>query len=137
MPYYAGGFFHDPKTESVLLHERDEKAPVNPNKWGFFGGLSEPEDKTPTDTFIREIKEELGLDLQPQDVRPFRDYLNVERNVHRHVFYVETDVPIASLTLGEGKGMAWIPLDRVFDYDLTDKTITDLRAFIAQQENRP
>jgi len=51
-------------TKYVLLHKRDDKAKVNPNQWAFFGGLSE-RNETPKQTFVRELKEELNLDINP------------------------------------------------------------------------
>ncbi len=80
MTYYACGFFYDPLSKKVLLHLRDEKAPVNPSKWALFGGMSESEDRDPIGTFIREIREELGVKLDRSEVNCLRDYSDQEKN---------------------------------------------------------
>jgi hypothetical protein len=36
------------------------------------------------------------------------------------------------MMLGEGADFDWIPLDKAFDYDLTEKTERDLKTFIAK-----
>lgn len=127
--FFAGGFLYNPKTKEVLLHKRDEKTDVNPNKWGFFGGSSEG-DETPVQTFIREMKEELGITLAESEIIPLCDYENIKRNTHRYVFYVVSEKKKSEMVLGEGADFDWILLDRVFEYDLTDKTIVDLNTFI-------
>ncbi len=126
--FFAGGFLYNQKSQSVLLHKRDGNTTVNPHKWGFFGGLSEG-DETPIETFAREMKEELDIDLVPGEIVPLCDYLNEERNIWRYVFLVESDRDKSTMRLGEGADFDWIPLSRVFGFDLTDKTAADLRLF--------
>jgi len=79
--YYSGGFLYNPKAKSVLLHKRDKNTKDNPDKWAFFGGLSEP-GEMPRGTFIREIKEELGIDVSDDKVVPLCDYFNEERGTY-------------------------------------------------------
>ena len=127
--FYAGGFLYDPATRSVLLHKRDGKVKVNPNQWAFFGGLSE-ENETPKQTFIRELKEELGIEIPKSKIKPLCDYFNEELQTYRYVFFVESNLDKSRMRLNEGEGFDWIPLDKVFDYDLTEKTASDLKTFL-------
>src|SRR3989344_2009275 len=76
--FYAGGFLYDPATRRVLLQKRDHNTDVNPGKWGFFGGTSE-RDETPLDCFLRELKEELDIDVPENTVTPLTDYRNIKR----------------------------------------------------------
>ncbi|MEK7583733.1 MAG: NUDIX domain-containing protein [Patescibacteria group bacterium] len=131
--FYAGGFLYDPTTRRILLQKRDHKTDVNPGKWGFFGGTREG-DETPLGCFLRELKEELNIDVAEGSVTPLRQYLNTERSTHRYVYYIETDMPKSEMRLGEGEDFDWISLDTVFALDLTSKTITDLRFFITTQK---
>jgi 8-oxo-dGTP pyrophosphatase MutT (NUDIX family) len=132
--FYAGGFFYNKKKQEVLLHKRDDKTIWNPNKWGFFGGLSEDVDHgKPLQTFIREIKEELAVTLSPEEVTPLCNYVTGIEEAEprwRHVFYVVSDKPKSEMVLGEGADFDWIPLDKVFEYDLSHGTVKDLNTFL-------
>jgi ADP-ribose pyrophosphatase YjhB (NUDIX family) len=126
--FYAGAFLYNPKTDEVLLHHRDDKTIYNPNKWTCFGGTSE-EGETPIQTVIREVKEELDLDLALGDLKSLCDYFNDQRGNHRYVYYVISEVSKSDMKLGEGQGFDWIPMDNVFSYDLTEKTKNELEMF--------
>ena len=71
----VGGFLYNHTTRCVLLHHRDGNTIHNPNRWAFFTGLNEP-DETPVNAFIRELREELGVELARKDVIPLCDYFN-------------------------------------------------------------
>jgi mutator protein MutT len=126
--FWAGGFLYNPKTKSILLHQRDGNTNFNPNMWAFFGGLAEGTE-TPEQCFVREIKEELDLNVAPEDLISVCDYLNEEFDTYRYVFFVQSEIRKDELTLGEGAGFDWVSLDRLDQYDLTDKTIKDLEIF--------
>lgn len=127
--YYAGGFLYNPKTRAVLLHKRDLNTKVNPNKWAFFGGLNEGQE-TPQQTFAREINEELNIKISEDKIVPLCNYFNEELQTHRYVFYIESDLDKSQMNLTEGEDFDWIPLDKVFEYNLTDKTVKDLKLFL-------
>lgn len=129
--FYAGGFLYNPETGSVLLHKRDAQAKVNPNSWAFFGGLNEG-NETPMQTFRREIQEELNLKVAETECIALTNYFNEALKTHRYVFYVISDVHKSDLVLGEGEGFDWIPLENVFGYVLTEKTVRDLKTFLDQ-----
>lgn len=131
--FYSGGFLYNLKTESVLLHKRDSSAKVNPNQWAFFGGLNKG-DETPKQTFVREIREELNIEIPEDKIKPLCDYFNEELQTYRYVFFIESDLEKSQMRLAEGKGFDWISLDKVFDYDLTEKTVRDLKLFLRTQK---
>lgn len=128
--FYSGGYLYNPKTQCVLLHLRDGNTKINPHQWAFFGGASEGEE-TPAETFIREIKEELGVDILPHEIKPLRDYVNDEFGIYRHVFFVESELHKKQMKLGEGADFDWIPLEKVLGYDITEKTREDMKYFIS------
>lgn len=129
--FWAGGFLYDRERNAVFLHRRDEHARVNPNKWAFFGGLNEgPE--TFVECFVRELREEIGLDIQSSQAIVLMEYLNTDFDTYRVVFYVESDVSEDDLELGEGAGFGWIPIVSLAAYDLTDKTREDLAYFVSE-----
>ena len=127
--FFASGFLYNPKKKEVLLHKRDNNTNISPDKWAFFGGSSEGEE-TPVQTFIREMYEELSIRVSDTEAIPLREYLNVERDTYRYIFYVVSDKRKEEMVLGEGADFDWIPLDKVFEYDVTDKTRNDLEYFM-------
>lgn len=129
LPSSSSGFLYNPNTKSVLLHLRDNNTKIAPNMWAFFGGLCEG-DETPIQGFIREMKEELDIDIPESSVIPLRSYLNEKLQTYRHVFYVESHLDKSEMTLGEGADFDWVPLEKAFAYDLTDKSLEDLQFFL-------
>lgn len=99
--FYSGGFLYNPRTRQVLLHKRDNRTDDNPDSWAFFGGLNE-NTENPPETFAREIKEELGLAFTQPDIQPLCDYFNPDFNTHRHVFFIQIELPKSAMTLAEG-----------------------------------
>jgi 8-oxo-dGTP pyrophosphatase MutT (NUDIX family) len=132
--FYAGGFLYNPETKSVLLHKRDGKTNRNPNKWSFFGGEGE-ENETPEECFMREFKEELGIEFVKSELIPLCNYLNKEFNTYRHIFFIESERDKSEMTLGEGADFDWIPLGKAFQYDLTRHTKKDLETFTSRLQN--
>ncbi|MDP3769928.1 MAG: NUDIX domain-containing protein [bacterium] len=127
--FWAGGFLYNPKTHSVLLHKRDSKTKVNPDKWAFFGGLGEGSE-TPKQTFDRELHEELTIEIPEKEIKPLCDYFNEELQTYRYVFFAGSSLEKMQMRLTEGEEFDWISLDNVFEYDLTEKTKRDLETFL-------
>ena len=75
--YNAGGFLYHAASGKVLLHHRDAQAPRFPNLWAGFGGRCEDVDGgNPVATWRRELGEELGIELTPEQIVPLRDYFS-------------------------------------------------------------
>lgn len=93
----------------VLLQLRDDKPDLPfAGMWTLFGGAVEP-DETHEQAVHREVEEELGLTgltLRHWWVqeRPLPNHPDI--TVHNHVYVGRLTVDPATLTLGEGQGMA-------------------------------
>lgn len=126
--YTAGGFLYHATTGSVLLHHRDANAPRYPNLWAGFGGISEPADRgDPVATWRREMREELGVELAPEQVRPIQDQLNPRTGRHRYAFYAEWPTRDESFALTEGDDYGWFPLEDALALpDIVDRARDDL-----------
>lgn len=106
----------------VLLQERDEHAPIDPERWGIPGGHLD-EDEAAREGALRELDEETGVHLDVDDVRELRS-LEV---YHGHydsvdtmtVFIATTDLTDADLVCGEGRQVLFVAPDRARDLDLT------------------
>jgi len=113
--FFSGGFLYNPKTNSVLLHQRDGNTTFNPYAWAFFGGLNEG-NESEKECFKRELLEEVGLDIPLDQVTYLDDYLNTEFNTHRFIYYVVSEVKKEDLKLGEGAGFDWIPISKLSEF---------------------
>lgn len=130
-PFWSGGFLYNPDEKEVLLHKRDGNTAFNPNMWAFFGGLQENEE-TPLDCFVRELEEELSINIDRSHVVPLIDYLNEEFDTYRYVFYLESQLKPSEMELTEGESIEWVSIDRLNEYDLTEKTERDLKTFLTR-----
>ncbi len=91
------------RSNQVLLFLRDNIPTIPfPNRWDILGGHLEP-GETPEQGAIREIKEEIGLDiLHPQFFQIFR-----HDNLTHYVFWEQADFEISAITLTEGQRLRW------------------------------
>lgn len=127
MQGYAGAIIFNPAIGKVLVHKRDDKAPVNPNLWGLFGGRIELEE-TPVTALARELKEELGITITPASIQPLLDY-PTNHGTHHNAFIVTTRLSSSDMVLGEGEGFGWFTIDEALALDLTTSTRKDLDFF--------
>jgi 8-oxo-dGTP pyrophosphatase MutT (NUDIX family) len=109
----------------VLLYKRDSRPRLFPNRWAIFGGGIEP-GETPEETACRELKDELGYQLSPQDLEPLGRF-SVNALLHRyivHYFRAELTQDFWDILLNlkaidhperEGDGMALFSHDEI-DY---------------------
>lgn len=126
--FSACGFLYNPDNGQVLLHKRDGNTNRNPHKWAFFGGAGEA-GESPKEAFVREMFEELAIELRPDEIIALCDYSSPFPDCYRHVFYVESDLPKSAMRLGEGADFAWLPLADAFKLDLADSARRDLKKF--------
>ncbi len=98
---YAGVILH--RDNKFLLQLRDNRKNIpNPNKWAIFGGGVKRGEK-PIKTVLREIREELGLQLIPRDVKPIMTIRLFGKKYYIFKSLLKKD-PIY-LTLHEGQDM--------------------------------
>jgi 8-oxo-dGTP diphosphatase len=90
-------------SEQVLLFLRDDDPRIPyPNLWDVPGGHVE-EGETPEQCIVREMKEEIGVDLEDFDlfsIREFQDRIE-------YTYWKKADLDIHKLTLTEGQGLRW------------------------------
>jgi 8-oxo-dGTP pyrophosphatase MutT (NUDIX family) len=118
---------------AVLLQERDEHAPIDPDRWGLSGGHLEP-GETPEQGAYREVEEETGVRLEPGSLRLFETldvfhphYGSVDQV---HVFVARVDLTDADIDCREGRRIVFVPPDRVRSLDLTMTGVLVVPAFL-------
>ena len=98
------------RNKKLLIYLRDNKAEISfPNHWDLFGGIIEP-NETPEQALVREVKEELGIELK--SFKKFREYewFTIEKPNRQYVFYSQINFLPEELTLHEGQKLTSISL---------------------------
>ena len=69
MNYFVVGYFFDYHRENIYFILKDKPhVPFLHKKLTGIGGKMETSDKTPKETFLREVREELSVDLEKEDI---------------------------------------------------------------------
>jgi 8-oxo-dGTP diphosphatase len=98
----------------ILLFLRDDKPSIPfPNMWDLPGGHAE-ENETAEACIVREMKEELDLDIEGFhlfSVNEFPDRIE-------HTFWQRTDFEVDKITLHEGQYMRWFTQEEIENREL-------------------
>jgi 8-oxo-dGTP diphosphatase len=110
LPFGAACFLYHAPSRRVLLQHRTDDAPAFPGHWGMFGGSGEEEDGgDPLRAVRRELREELGLEVDTSQIVTLWDYMT-DRGSHRYVFLYPWADPEYPFVLGEGQGYGWFTI---------------------------
>ncbi|MCD4760645.1 NUDIX domain-containing protein [bacterium] len=110
----------------ILLFLRDDKPDIpDPNKWDLFGGFGE-EGETPEQTIVREMKEEIEIDLE--DFKLFKTFKHP--NKEQTVFYKKLNIDPSETPLNEGQKMKYFSEDEILEMDLANIANQILEEFL-------
>lgn len=105
------------RSGKLLIYLRDNKSEIPfPNHWDLFGGHLE-EGETPEQALVREVQEELNVELQAWQF--FRRYECLSGDAYpniKHIYHAQIDRLPADLVLNEGQRLAAIGLSERSDY---------------------
>ncbi len=93
----------------VYLQKRSKDAKRLPDYFGFFGGGIE-EGESPEKALLREIKEEMGLDLNLESVRLFNRYEFIKSIKYTYLFEPSENWE-DSVIIGEGEYGQWFTVE--------------------------
>lgn len=104
------------RNNRLLIYLRDEKPEIPfPGYWDLFGGRVE-EGETPEVALVRELKEELGIDIDNYTLYKTFDSPNEVRPNAKYVYVVRIPQAADELTLYEGQYLKGIDLKERVDY---------------------
>ena len=123
----------------VLMQERDEHAPVWPDMWCFpGGGLDEGE--APVDGACRELAEETGVVVAPEDLTDLGRFELATRDRGTfwfHAFVARTTLSDRDVECHEGRQMVFVDPDPLPDVDLVPSTALVAPKLAAWIEGHP
>lgn len=100
------------KDNKLLIYLRDNKPSIPfPNHWDLFGGYIE-DGETPLMALRREVKEELGFDLDKATF--YKKFVCLDGDIKpniKYVFWAKINVKPDDLVLSEGQRMTSITLE--------------------------
>jgi 8-oxo-dGTP pyrophosphatase MutT (NUDIX family) len=117
----------------VLLQERDEHAPIDPDRWGLSGGHLEP-GEDPEAGAYREVEEETTVRLPPGTLEHFETfevfhpaYGSVDQV---HVYVARVELTDDDIDCREGRRIVFVEPDRARRLDLTMTGVLAVPAFL-------
>ncbi|MDO8508479.1 MAG: NUDIX domain-containing protein [Nanoarchaeota archaeon] len=122
---FAGAII-ERKDGKMLFQLRDnKKTTVNPNTWWIFGGGVET-NETPMETVIRELKEEINLDVNKKDLKLIHKEQLKTKKVYLYKIKFNEKTP--PLKLKEGKSMRFMSKQEILK---KTNVTTVLRRFLS------
>lgn len=103
------------KDKKVLIAKRKPDKPM-PNKWEFPGGKLE-ENETLRECGVREIKEELEIDVAIDEYVGYEDLEFDEKNFRLHIYTARKIDEKQELRLNEHTESAWVLIEELANYD--------------------
>jgi len=98
-----------------LLSARRTEPPVAAGLWEFPGGKIEP-DETPEQCIVREIREELGVEVQlhEQITGPFRGYWWLSERIVFNLWLCTIDGDVEPMLLEDHDALAWLAVEQLY-----------------------
>lgn len=99
--------------KKILVQKRSKYKKLEPNVWAMTGG-SVIYGETPTQTIVREAKEELGIDLIPEELKQITEFKT--QNVWVKTFILKQNLDISQMIFSEdevadAKWLTWNEID--------------------------
>lgn len=100
----------------IMLAQRPEGKPMA-GLWEFPGGKLEP-GEAPETALVRELREELGIEVAIADLEPLQFVSHIYEKFHLVMLLYGLRRWEGALTMREGQQIAWLYLGEFAEYDL-------------------
>jgi 8-oxo-dGTP pyrophosphatase MutT (NUDIX family) len=121
----------------LLLQERDEHAPISPNRWGMVGGHVEDGEEFEPAAY-RELEEETGIRLAAGGLQLWRDenfgYVGSAAPNRYTIWVAPTTLTDADIVVGEGRQIVFVDPAALHELDLSESSAHFLPAFLTSPE---
>ncbi|MDE5889145.1 MAG: NUDIX domain-containing protein, partial [Bacilli bacterium] len=112
----------------ILLQKRSMTKRFNPGKWGLCAGHVDSGESL-EDAAIREVKEEIGIDITKDDLHTFTEKEINIRNKNSHIayfYYVKADIDVNKCTIQEEElsEVKWFNVDYLIELVEKEDTST-------------
>ena len=138
MPHFASVILVDPRGW-VLLQERDEHPPIDPDKWSLCGGHLEDGEEF-VEGAARELLEETGIRLTPAELELFWHVdlrpLGYQPEDQMAVYAAATDLTDDDVVLGEGRQIVFVEPRAALALDLAPSARLVVPAFLESDHYR-
>ena len=113
------GVFIINKNKEILLEKRSPNKRYSPNKWGLCAGHVDA-GETLKEATIREIKEEIGLDVKNEDLYPlskFETFIDNTNSHLTHFYYLKCNKAASSFIIQEEEltEVKWFKIDDIIN----------------------
>lgn len=130
---FAGIILVDPRGR-ILLQERDEHAPIDPETWGLAGGHVDPGESFEAAAY-RELEEETGIRLEPGDLDLFGEFMVDHREAYgtwdrMQVFVAATTLTDAEIECHEGRQIIFVDPTHARELPLSHAATDIVPAFL-------
>lgn len=116
-------------TDEILLLLRDDNPEIPyPNMWDIPGGHVEP-NETPDQCIVREMKEEMGLDIPTADLFLVTEFSDRTE----YTFWLRMDLEIEEIHLTEGQRLQWFSKSDAANIELACQFDQVVDAFFAER----
>lgn len=124
------------ENREFLIQRRSRKKKVNSGKWDITGGAVKAGEES-LSAVLRETKEEIGLELDPEKLRFAGRSISIKHLVD--VYFVETQIDVDSLVLQEEEvsDVKMIPVEQLLEsLKITEFQDSNYSAIVVNEINR-